>query len=164
MCLSDIKILRLEHGDTDEEYPILLDEEYQYFISTYPNKKKRAKLIDIAILAALAGQVRERSGQEEIHSHQAFNNRKELLKIKYKDPTFNGGAESGGVIVGGVYRDEMASIATDPTLVSDVFYKGQSLGVPTWMRDKSYNVPNFYFCGYIGYRGVCRFYPYIYRL
>ena len=32
MALSEIQILRLEHGDTDIEYPILTDEDYQYYI------------------------------------------------------------------------------------------------------------------------------------
>ena len=40
MALTEIQILRLEHGDTDEEYPLLTDEEYQHYITAFPNKKK----------------------------------------------------------------------------------------------------------------------------
>ncbi len=86
MALTEIQILRLEHGDTDTEYPLLTDEEYQYYIDNFPNKKKRAKAIDFSILNALSYDVRERSGQEERYANQAFQQRLELLDKKYKDP------------------------------------------------------------------------------
>lgn len=45
MTLTEIQILRLEHGDTDEDYPLLTDEEYQYYIDNFPNKRKELKLL-----------------------------------------------------------------------------------------------------------------------
>lgn len=156
MALTEIQILRLEHGDTDLEYPILTDDEYQHFIDSYPNKKKRSKFIDFTILNALSYDVRERSGQEERYANQAFQNRLELLDKKYKDPAYNGGA-STPLSVGGVFKDEMADLATDPNRVPDTFVKGQYRGVAEWQTTRRY-----YYCGMIQpYNNLCLYYPYI---
>ena len=156
MALTEIQILRLEHGDTDTEYPLLTDEEYQYYIDNFPNKKKRAKAIDFSILNALSYDVRERSGQEERYANQAFQQRLELLDKKYKDPTYNGGA-STPLAVGGVFKDEMAKLATDINRVPDTFIKGQYNNIAEWQTTRRY-----YYCGTIQhYVNTCLYYPYI---
>lgn len=156
MALTEIQILRLEHGDTDTEYPLLTDEEYQYYIDSFPNKKKRAKAIDFSILNALSYDVRERSGQEERYANQAFQQRLELLDKKYKDPTYNGGA-STPLAVGGVFKDEMAELATDINRVPDTFIKGQYNNIAEWQTTRRY-----YYCGMIQpYVNTCLYYPYI---
>lgn len=152
--LSDIEVLRLEHGDTDCDYPILTDEEYQYFLSTYPNKKKRAKLIDLAILNALSYDVRERSGQEERYANQAFQNRRELVAMKYKDPTFNG--QDVVPIFGGTSRSEMACIASDPDRVPDYFYKDEYRGRGVWQDGRK-----FFYVGRAKEPYHCKWYPYL---
>ena len=156
MALTEIQILRLEHGDTDTEYPLLTDEEYQYYIDNFPNKKKRAKAIDFSILNALSYDVRERSGQEERYANQAFQQRLELLDKKYKDPTYNGGA-STPLSVGGVFKDEMATLATDINRVPDTFIKGQYNNIAEWQTTRRY-----YYCGNVQpYINTCLYYPYI---
>ena len=156
MALTEIEILRLEHGDTDLEYPILTDDEYQYYLGTFPNKKKRSKAIDFSILNSLSYDVRERSGQEERYANQAFQQRLELLDKKYKDPVYNGGA-STPLAVGGVFKDEMADLATDPNRVPDTFIKGQYRGFPEWQTTRLY-----YYCGTVEpYNNFCLYYPYI---
>lgn len=156
MALTEIEILRLEHGDTDLEYPILTDDEYQYYIDNYTNKKKRAKAIDFSILNALSYDVRERSGQEERYANQAFQNRLELLDKKYKDPTYNGGAFTP-LSVGGVFKDEMSKLATEVNRVPDTFYKGQYKGSSEWQTTRLY-----YYCGnYEPYVNNCLYYPYL---
>ena len=156
MALTEIQILRLEHGDTDTEYPLLTDEEYQYYIDNFPNKKKRAKAIDFSILNALSYDVRERSGQEERYANQAFQQRLELLDKKYKDPTYNGGA-STPLSVGGVFKDEMATLATDISRVPDTFIKGQYNNIAEWQTTRRY-----YYCGNVQpYVNTCLYYPYI---
>ena len=156
MALTEIQILRLEHGDTDTEYPLLTDEEYQYYIDNFPNKKKRAKAIDFSILNSLSYDVRERSGQEERYANQAFQQRLELLDKKYKDPTYNGGA-STPLSVGGVFKDEMAALATDINRVPDTFIKGQYNNIAEWQTTRKY-----YYCGNIQpYVNTCLYYPYI---
>lgn len=156
MALTEIQILRLEHGDTDIEYPLLTDEEYQYYIDNFPNKKKRAKAIDFSILNSLSYDVRERSGQEERYANQAFQQRLELLDKKYKDPTYNGGA-STPLSVGGVFKDEMAALATDVNRVPDTFIKGQYNNIAEWQTTRRY-----YYCGNIQpYINTCLYYPYI---
>lgn len=156
MALTPIEILRLEHGDNDPDYLYLTDDEYQYFIDTYPNTKKRAKLIDIAILNAISFDVRERSGQEERYANQAFTNRLALLDKKYKDPTFNG--ITAIPQFGGTQRTEMCELANDPNRVPDTFYKGQYRGRAEWQSYRKYF--------YIGrnrepYDNCCRYYPLI---
>ena len=156
MALTEIQILRLEHGDTDTEYPLLTDEEYQYYIVNFTNKKKRAKAIDFSILNALSYDVRERSGQEERYANQAFQQRLELLDKKYKDPTYNGGA-STPLAVGGVFKDEMAELATSINRVPDTFIKGQYNNIAEWQTTRKY-----YYCGNIQpYVNTCLYYPYI---
>ena len=156
MALTEIQILRLEHGDTDTEYPLLTDEEYQYYIVNFPNKKKRAKAIDFSILNALSYDVRERSGQEERYANQAFQQRLELLDKKYKDPTYNGGANTP-LSVGGVFKDEMAELATEINRVPDTFIKGQYNNIAEWQTTRRY-----YYCGNIQpYVNTCLYYPYI---
>ena len=156
MALTEIQILRLEHGDTDTEYPLLTDEEYQYYIVNFPNKKKRAKAIDFSILNALSYDVRERSGQEERYANQAFQQRLELLDKKYKDPTYNGGA-STPLAVGGVFKDEMVALAADVNRVPDTFIKGQYNNIAEWQTTRKY-----YYCGNIQpYVNTCLYYPYI---
>ena len=156
MALTEIQILRLEHGDTDTEYPLLTDEEYQYYIDNFPNKKKRAKAIDFSILNALSYDVRERSGQEERYANQAFQQRLELLDKKYKDPTYNGGA-STPLAIGGVFKDEMAALATDINRVPDTFIKGQYNNIAEWQTTRRY-----YYCGNVQpYINTCLYYPYI---
>ena len=156
MALTEIQILRLEHGDTDEDYPLLTDEDYQYYIDNFPSKKKRAKAIDFSILNALSYDVRERSGQEERYANQAFQNRLELLDKKYKDPTYTGGA-STPLAVGGVFKDEMAELATDINRVPDTFIKGQYNNIAEWQTTRRY-----YYCGMIQpYVDTCLYYPYI---
>ena len=156
MALSEIQILRLEHGDTDTEYPILTDEEYQYYIDNFTSKKKRSKAIDFTILNTLSYDVRERSGQEERYANQAFQNRLELLDKKYKDPAYNGGAATP-LSIGGVFKDEMTELATDSNRVPDTFYKGQYRGFAEWETTRLY-----YYCGAIEpYVNTCLYYPYI---
>lgn len=157
MALSEIQILRLEHGDVDLDYPLLTDEDYQYYITAFPNKKKRAKAIDFSILNALSYDVRERSGQEERYANQAFQNRLELLDKKYKDPTYTGGANTP-LSVGGVFKDEMATLATDPNRVPDTFVKGDYRGFAEWQTTRYY-----YYCGMIQpYNNLqCLYYPFV---
>ena len=156
MALTEIQILRLEHGDTDTEYPLLTDEEYQYYIDNFPNKKKRAKAIDFSILNALSYDVRERSGQEERYANQAFQQRLELLDKKYKDPTYNGGACTP-LSVGGVFKDEMVELATNINRVPDTFIKGQYNNIAEWQTTRRY-----YYCGNVQpYINTCLYYPYI---
>ena len=156
MALSEIQILRLEHGDTDTEYPVLTDEEYQYYIDNFPNKKKRDKMVTLAYGAQLVSDVRERSGQEERYGNQHFQNWKEFIKVKYKDVAFTGGA-STPLSIGGVFKDEMTELATDANRVPDTFYKGQYRGFAEWETTRLY-----YYCGAIEpYVNTCLYYPYI---
>ena len=156
MALTEIQILRLEHGDNDPEYPILTDEEYQHYIDEYPNKKKRSKMLDLVMGAQFIGDVRERSGQEERYGNQQYQNWRDYIKVKYKDVAFTGGA-STPLAVGGVFKDEMVDLVTNPNRVPDTFIKGQYRGFAEWQTNRFY-----YYCGILEpYNSRCLYYPYI---
>ncbi|WP_378347314.1 hypothetical protein [Acinetobacter baumannii] len=150
MALSEIEKLRLMAGDTDPDFPWLSDEQYQNFIDEFPNKRKRSKAIDLALLAVKANDIHERSGQEERWGNQAFENSLNLVKLKWKDPSFNGVQATPSF--GGTSREEMFDLATDPDRVPDTFYKGESFGKAEWQTRRIY-------------RFYCRNEePYIYRI
>ena len=146
-----------KNGEANHILTILTDDEYQYYIDNFSNKKKRSKAIDFTILNALSYDVRERSGQEERYANQAFQNRLELLDKKYKDPTYTGGA-STPLAIGGVFKDEMATLATDPNRVPDTFVKGEYRGFAEWQTNRHY-----YYCGMIQpYNNLqCLYYPFV---
>ncbi|AZF88434.1 hypothetical protein TAC_0046 [Acinetobacter phage TAC1] len=136
MALSEIEKLRLAAGDTDPDFPWLSDEQYQHFIDEFPNKRRRAKAIDLALLAVKANDIHERSGQEELWGNQAFENSLSLVKLKWKDPAFNGSQALPSF--GGTSREEMCDLATDPDRVPDTFYKGESFGKAEWQTHRIY--------------------------
>lgn len=142
MALSEIDKLRIAAGDTDPDYPWLTDEQYQYFIDEFPNSRRRSKAIDLALLAVKANDVHERSGQEERWGNQAFEGSLALVKLKWKDPTFNGSQALPSF--GGTSREEMYDLATDCDRVPDTFYKGESFGKAEWqtLRVFRYLGPN----------------------
>ena len=140
MALDEIRILRLEAGDTDRDFQWLSDEEYQYAIDTIPNKRKRSKYIDMLILSAKSGNIHERSGQEEMWGNQYFEQSLQLVKLKWKDPVFAG--QQALPSFGGTSREEMFELATDPDRVPDTFYKGESQGKAEWQQNRIYR-----FCG-----------------
>lgn len=97
----------------------------------------------------------ERSGQEEVWANQMFEQRKAMLDYQYKDPTFTGGANSP-IIIGGVSKTEMATLASNPDRVPDTFYKGGYRRKAEWQTSRIYH--------YIGRNREpyeCKWYPYI---
>lgn len=132
MARSEIEILRLEAGDTDLEFPYLLDEDYQHAIDTIPSKRKRSKYIDMLILSVKANDTHERSGQEERWGNQIFENSLKLVEMKWKDPAFNG--SQAVPIFGGTSREEMAQVAMDADVVNNQFYLGQNHDLAQWQE------------------------------
>lgn len=140
MALSEIDILRRGAGDNDPDFQYLTDEDYQQIIDTIPSMRKRQKHIDMLILAQKANDIHERSGQEERWGNQLFEQGSAFVKMKWKDPAFNGSTVLPSF--GGTSREEMSELAQDADRVPDTFYKGQGEGRAEWQTRRIYR-----YCG-----------------
>lgn len=140
MALTEIQILRRDAGDNDPDFQYLTDEDYQQLIDTIPNKRRLRKHIDVLILQQKVNDIHERSGQEERWGNQSFEQGLQLIKLKWKDPAFNGNAAMPSF--GGTSRKEMSELATDPDRVPDTFYKGYSQSRAEWQDRRIYT-----YCG-----------------
>lgn len=136
MALTKIQILRRDAGDTDPDFPYLTDEDYEQLMEEIPSKRKLQKHIDMLILNMKANDIHERSGQEERWGNQLFESGYKLLKLKWKDPAFNGNQAVPSF--GGTSRKEAAELATDPDRIPDTFYKGESNGRAEWQGVRIY--------------------------
>ena len=139
---TELEKQRFLHGDIDEDYPILTDEQYEYFISEFKSEKKRYNMIEMVILKVLSSSVHERSGQEERRGNQAFDQRLRAYEAYKRNNTLSGA--NIPVIIGGTSNEEMMVLATDPDRVVDTFYKGQSNGQAEWQTRRKY-----WYCGNI---------------
>lgn len=130
--------LRLEFGDTDDQYLILQDAEYKYLINKYgDNERSLSTQTTFTFLAKLAvTSVRERVGQEERYGNNAFDNYIKLLQLKLKDPSFGNIAPIS--YFGGVYKDLTEYYEKSPEFTITPFYQGSDSGYPTWRGKRIY--------------------------
>ncbi len=133
---NPIDALRLEFGDTDEYESWLADGDYQYFINLNLSTRQLHQKIGTTILMKLSREVRERSGQEERYGSDAFTNYRLALMDKLKNPNFGNVAPLA--FFGGVDRESMYSNATNPDIVQQPFYEGQTNGVADWQTFRLY--------------------------
>jgi len=136
MDLELIKKLRRDAGDIDPDNQYLSDEDYQSLIDEIPSKRRLRKHIDMLILNLKSNDIHERSGQDERWGNQLFEQGLQVMKLKWKDPAFNGSTTLPSF--GGTSREEMSELATDPDRVPDTFYKGESQGRAEWQTRRIY--------------------------
>lgn len=124
--------LRLEWGDTDPEYTLLQDAEYQMLIKKYHSSSASlSRNTGLALAAKIAfTSVRERVGQEERYGQEAFDNYFKILQKKLKDPAF--GMIAPIAYFGGTYRDVSEYYATSPEFTWSGAYRGSATGQPMW--------------------------------
>lgn len=114
MAFTDIEICRLEIGDNDVVFPILSDEEYEYFIEKNEGSLRRAQL-DAAktILFKLASYTYERVDILEHKGSDYFVQYKQALQMFIKNPEY-GSASFAGLYAGGIslqdIQDNMSNI------------------------------------------------------
>jgi len=110
MSLNLISQCRLEVGDNDVSFPILSNEEYEYFLNKHSGSVRRASL-DAAktILFKLSMRVRERVELFEIHGAQAATNYIQALKLYIKDPNLNPIYTGVALYAGGISISDMQS-------------------------------------------------------
>lgn len=133
--------LRLEWGDTDENYTLLQEQEYIILINKYhcQGDTTLSRQTGLALLAKLAfTSVRERVGQEERYGQDAFNNYMKLLEKKLKDPAF--GFLAPIAYFGGTYRDVSEYYATSDEFTWQPFYRGSHIKQPMWKGQRIYKV------------------------
>lgn len=82
---SDLDLVRFLCGDTEEDMPLLTNEEITYLLSTKGSPQKAAQSCCERILAKLAREVDYTIGPERVEASQRLANYKELLKTLKAD-------------------------------------------------------------------------------
>ena len=135
--INPIDALRLEVGDTDCKDVWLDDNDYKYFLANNVGDRKGCiHAAASAILFKLARYTRERVGQVEVYGAEAYKNYADALERKAKSLYF--GRVNPISFFGGVYRDDMVANATDPAIVDQPFYRGQSDGEADFLTKRDY--------------------------
>lgn len=108
MALTPIKEVRLTVGDTSEEFPILSDESYEYFLSKNEDSVRRAS-IDAAkaIILQLAMRTDETVDIFSIKGSKAAEQYRMALNMFLKDPALNPVLTSGSGYAGGISKSDM---------------------------------------------------------
>lgn len=134
---NPIDRIRLAIGDADPCYEFLGDESYQYYLSKNNDNENRT-IIDCAraILFTLARRTRERAGDLEVYSSEAFNQYERALKLILKDPTLY--LYSISPYAGGISRQDMADNDNDTDVPNKPFFIGFSEGIPAYLNKTVY--------------------------
>lgn len=113
---NPIMVLRLNLGDHAQEFEILKDGDYQYFLDKYNGNERRAT-IDAAraILFALSSKTRERIDVLEIHGDQWARQYREALIEMLRNPELTLSVAmpyAGGISKQDMYENDNNSDAT----------------------------------------------------
>ena len=130
--------MKIEFGDIDQYFPLLDDKHYDQLICLYGNSPfQLRRSIGLAILASMSTtSFRQRIGQEDAYLGERFRNYKEFLDRKLTNPMFSGVVPQ--IYIGGVNRQVVAEIETNPDLVNSVFYMGQQTRKPNWKYKRQF--------------------------
>jgi hypothetical protein len=124
---NPIDALRLQVGDTDNAEVWLTDNDYLYYISLHPsNVRQQALAASQAILFKLARRTRERAGQIEVYSGDAYTNYADALVRLVKDPSFT--AINPISYFGGIIAVDFANQKYNTDLIESTFQKTDDEG------------------------------------
>lgn len=85
-----IDALRLTVGDIWDDFEVLSDADYQYFLDAAGGNIRRASMDALrACLFRLSRMTRERTGDIEVYGSEWFNNYLNALKLILKDPNIS---------------------------------------------------------------------------
>lgn len=118
--------IRLRLGDIDPDFPLMGDEEYQYFLGKNPVDLTSALLgAAQSLLFYISRYTRERTGMIEVYGAEAFNNYLAAYKLLLKNPL---GALNLAPIpyFGGISRSELAASRVDSDSLNPAFYRGET--------------------------------------
>jgi len=117
---NPIDALRLQVGDTDNEELWLTDNDYSYYIQAYPNRiRQQALAASQAILFKLSRRTRERAGQIEVYSGDAYRNYADALIMMVKDPAFS--SVNPISYFGGIIAQDFIDAKYNPDLIQSTF-------------------------------------------
>lgn len=103
MALSDIQKVRLNVGDTNPDFPILSNEDYEYFLEMENGSIKRASIRAAqALLFNIARYMRERTGEIEVYGSDYFKNYLEALKLFLNNSLLSPAINSAMPYAGGI--------------------------------------------------------------
>lgn len=118
--------LRLKLGDIDPDFPLMGDEEYQYFLDKNSDDLA-ASLLGAAqsLLFYISRYTRERTGMIEVYGSEAFNNYLAAYKLLLKNPL---GALNLSPIpyFGGISKTDIQLVRSDSDAVNPAFYRGET--------------------------------------
>lgn len=123
---NPIDEIRLRLGDIDPDFPLMGDEEYQYFLDKNPDDLTSVLLgAAQSLLFYISRYTRERTGMIEVYGSEAFNNYLAAYKLLLKNPL---GALNLSPIpyFGGISRAELAASRVDPDALNPAFYRGET--------------------------------------
>lgn len=138
---SPIDEIRLRLGDIDDEFPIMGDSEYQYFITKFPpvspNTISNQAILGAAqsLLFYTSRYTRERAGMIEVYGAEAFQNYLAALKLLLANPSqmLNINAIP---FFGGLSRIDSINNRANPDLVNAPFYRGETNNRPVALDRK----------------------------
>ena len=110
---NPIDRIRLNVGDIWDDFEMLADADYQYFLDAAGGNENRATMDAArAILFKLTRMTRERTGDIDVYGSEWFNNYMKALQLILKDPNI---AISLAVpYAGGISRADMQDNRCDP--------------------------------------------------
>jgi hypothetical protein len=110
---NPIDRIRLNVGDIWDDFEMLADADYQYFLDAAGGNENRATLDAArAILFKLTRMTRERTGDIDVYGDQWFSNYMKALQLILKDPNI---AISLAVpYAGGISKEDMRANMADP--------------------------------------------------
>ena len=107
--------VRLEVGDTDPDFPILSDDDYNYFLTKNSGNKRRASLDAAkAILFNLTRYSMERVDVLEIRGSDFFKQYKEALLLFINNPNYSIATNSAMPYAGGISRTDIHNNLSNP--------------------------------------------------
>ena len=115
MALTEIQKCRLEVADTDINFPILSDEEYEYFLKKQGNIVSRASL-DAArtILLKLSQRSDESCDIFSIRGSKMASEYRQSLQLFLKDPSTNPVLQNAKGWVGGTSFEDIITNLNNP--------------------------------------------------
>ena len=123
---NPIDEIRLRLGDIDPYFPLMGDEEYQYFLD------KNLTALTAALLGAaqsllfyISRYTRERTGMIEVYGSEAFSNYLAAYKLLLKNPL---GALNLAPVpyFGGISKADVQAVRADSDAINPAFYRGET--------------------------------------
>lgn len=131
---NKIDAVRLQVGDIYEDFEVLKDSDYSYFLDKYTGNVNRAS-IDAArsIMFLLSRWTRERTGDIEVYGSEWARNYRAALLEYIKNPNMS--VSLATPYAGGISKADMAANDENQDNARGFAYLGMTDEVPLYYRD-----------------------------